>query len=75
MAQFNYFMLPSGTMPTYYYLNMPSQTSLDRQHVETATNIASDRNIRVSHLSSLELSEGDHLAAGYERKKRAWTAE
>ena len=58
MSQFNYFVVPTVSVPSIYYINIPSITSIETPRVETTTQINSESNLRTSlgQKSNLELS-------------------
>lgn len=46
MSQFNYFVVPTASFPSFYYINFPSATSLSLPHPETHTQIVTEVNLR-----------------------------
>jgi hypothetical protein len=74
MSNYNIVFLPSLAFPTLYYLTIPSNTAIDPLP-ETQINLSALELPPPRTANSLELSEQELLAAGYERKKRVWTAE
>lgn len=81
MTHFNYFVMPNTPFP-HYYISYPSPLSLGPPPTpppppEVQPLIASEATIRTitSLTSALELTREELLAAGYEKKKRVWSAE
>ena len=77
MNAFNYFVVPNPTFPPYYFFTIPSNTSIEPQPPPSLPEIPSSANLRQvpSASSAVELTREDLLEAGYEKKKRVWSAE
>jgi len=58
MSHFNYFVVPTVSIPSIYYISIPNITSMETPRLETATQINLEANLRnsFSSKSNLELS-------------------
>ena len=76
MNPFNYFVVPASSFPSLYYLPLASATSLDPPVIQSNSQMPSSNNLRSSAptSSTLELTREDLMEAGYEKKKRVWSA-